>query len=130
MSARHNGRLALVTGGSSGIGQAIATRLAADGARVAILDVADAAETIERVRRAGGEAFWVKCNLAESDSVRAAAESVRATAGPPAILVHAAAVQFVKPFAELTSADWHMVQAVIHRARTEPRQGARHSLAD
>jgi len=112
MPTRHGGRLALVTGGSSGIGQAIVTRLAADGARVAILDVADASATIDLVRRAGGEAFWVPCDLADAEAVRAAAESVRKAAGPPAILVHAAALQFVKPFAELSARDWRLVQAV------------------
>ena len=112
MPTRHDGRLALVTGGSSGIGQAIVTRLAADGARVAILDVADASATIELVRRGGGEAFWVSCDLAQPDSIRTAAQTVRKTAGSPAILVHAAALQFVKPFAELTERDWRLVQAV------------------
>jgi len=112
MATRHAGRLALVTGGSSGIGQAIVTRLAADGARVAILDVADGSETVEKVRRVGGEAFWVRCDLADPAAVRGAAESVTRSAGAPAILVHAAAVQFVKPFAQLTTADWHLVQTV------------------
>jgi len=64
------------------------------------------------VQRAGGEAFWVKCDLAEPAAVRAAAERVRGAAGAPAILVHAAAVQFVKPFAELSPADWRRVQSV------------------
>lgn len=112
MATRHGGRLAVVTGGSSGIGQAIVTRLAADGARVAILDVADASDTVAKAKQAGGEAFWVRCDLGQPHALREAASSIVRTAGAPAILVHAAAVQFVKPFADLSQADWQLVQTV------------------
>ena len=112
MNDRHQGRVAMVTGGSGGIGRAIAVRLARDGARVAILDIADGAASIELCRRAGGHAIWRKCDLSRHEEIGAALESVRDELGAPTIMVHAAALQFVRPFAELTPAEWRQVQAV------------------
>jgi NAD(P)-dependent dehydrogenase (short-subunit alcohol dehydrogenase family) len=116
VKARHAGRVALVTGGSNGIGQAIAVRLAAEGARVAVLDVAEAGETLARVAAAGGNAFWIPCDLASETEIRGAVAAAETRAGPALILVHAAAVQFVKPIAEVSSVEWRHVQAVNQEA--------------
>ena len=56
MSAKHAGKIVVISGGASGIGQAIVRRLAQEGARVAIADVADCAQTLDLVRQQGGEA--------------------------------------------------------------------------
>jgi NAD(P)-dependent dehydrogenase (short-subunit alcohol dehydrogenase family) len=56
MSAKHAGKIVVITGGASGIGQAIVRRLAQEGVRVAIADVAGCAETVELARQAGGDA--------------------------------------------------------------------------
>src|SRR5579862_1118547 len=112
MRARHAGRVAIVTGASNGIGQAIALRLAAEGAQVAVLDVADAGETLAQAHAAGGRAFWVPCNLESDTEIRAAVAAVERQAMSALILVHAAALQFVKPIAEISSEEWRRVQRV------------------
>ena len=112
----HAGRVAVVTGGSSGIGQAIALRLAADGARVASLDIAPGTETDERARQAGHALRTFHCNLAEPEAIQAALGQVTAHYAAPTILVHAAAHQFIKPISEVTAAEWRLTQAVNQEA--------------
>lgn len=109
---RHAGKLALVTGGSNGIGQAIVRRLAAEGAQVAIADLADSSATVDLVHRDGGAAFGVKCDLSRESDIQDCVSTVQDKAGNAQIFVHCAAVQFVRPFSELSSADWRLTQAV------------------
>lgn len=109
---RHQGRVAFVTGGASGIGQAIVQRLVRDGARVAIADIADCTETLDKVREGGGQAIAVRCDITDPRAVAGAhAEAVTKFAAPT-ILVHSAVYQFVKPFDELSFDEWRRVQAV------------------
>ena len=116
MSKRHQGRVAIVSGGSSGIGQAIVHRLASDGARVAIADIADGAESVAVARAAGGDAFWVRCDLADEAQIHACAAEVKKTAGAATIFVHCAAVQFMRAFEDLKPQDWRLTQKVNQEA--------------
>jgi len=112
MNSRHAGRVAVITGGSSGIGQAMALRLVQEGASVAILDVADSAETVTLAQRSGGTAAGFHCDIGSYEDVAAQAVRVRATLGDPGIVIHCAAMQFMKPFAELTAQEWRATQQV------------------
>ena len=66
MTGRHDGRVAVVTGGAGGIGRAYALRLAREGAAVAVLDRADAADAVAEVEQGGGTAIAVRTDLTDA----------------------------------------------------------------
>ena len=69
MSRSHEGRTVVISGAAAGIGRALAERLAADGARIVVADLSDAAETIALVERAGSEALGVRCDVSSAEDV-------------------------------------------------------------
>jgi 2-hydroxycyclohexanecarboxyl-CoA dehydrogenase len=95
-------RVAVVTGGGSGIGRAIALRLAEDTAKIAIweLNLAGAEETAEMIRAAGGTAIAIQADCSDKAAIHAAAERTRAELGPIAILVNNAGIAPFKSFLE------------------------------
>jgi len=105
MSKKMEGKIALITGGSRGIGAAIAKRLAADGANVAITYTkgADAAASVvKEIERAGGKAIAIQADAADADAVKAAVEKTFATFGRLDVLVNNAGTAIPKPFEEAT----------------------------
>jgi len=105
MTKKLEGKIALVTGGSRGIGAAIAKRLAADGAHVAITYTkgADAAASVViEIERAGGKAISIQADAADADAVKAAVEKTFATFGRLDVLVNNAGTAIPKPFEEAT----------------------------
>jgi NAD(P)-dependent dehydrogenase (short-subunit alcohol dehydrogenase family) len=79
--SRLTGKVALVTGGSSGLGRVAAELFAAEGAQVVIADVVDGDEAVESIAGAGGEATYVNCDVTDDGSVQAAIEHAVETFG-------------------------------------------------
>ena len=105
---RFEGKVAAVTGGGSGIGRATAEALAAEGARVAVLDIDgdSAAATAEAI---GPAALAAALDVTHAEAVAAAMDWVAATAGGFDILVTSAAIALNAPILETDAADWRRV---------------------
>ena len=109
-----DGRVAVVTGGSSGIGRAIGAALAGAGARVVLIARgADAlAVAVARIEAAGGKADWVSADLGDRAALQQGADRAAARFGEPDILVSAAGINLRPPMDALTPAEWDQTMAV------------------
>lgn len=107
------GRVAVVTGGSSGIGRAMAVAIGRAGARVVLVARREGplAATVAALAEHGVPAAAVSADLADRAAVRAAAEQATRWYGEPDILVNAAAVNLRPPLAQLTDDDWDVTLA-------------------
>jgi gluconate 5-dehydrogenase len=109
-----DGRVAVVTGGSSGIGRAITGALARAGASVVVVArrKAELAATVEELTADGCRAAWVSGDLSSREGVRAAAEEAAGVFGEPDILVNSAGVNLRPPMGELGEDVWDTTMAV------------------
>ena len=109
MARSHKDKVAVITGGANGIGQAFAKRLAQEGVDIAVVDLADGAETVKLVEAAGRKAIYVKCDVSKEDAVAAMAKAVNTAFGHVDIVVNCAGIFPQKEFVEMTFADWRKV---------------------
>jgi len=102
------GRVAVVTGGGSGMGEAICRHLAADGHRVAVLDVAgDAARRVAKELEATGAGVTAsEVDVSDRVAVDAALDDVRRNLGPIEIMVTSAGIEAFVPFLDVTTESW------------------------
>jgi gluconate 5-dehydrogenase len=109
-----DGRVAVVTGGSSGIGKAITRALARAGASVVIVarKEAELTATVEELTADGCRAAWVSGDLSTRAGVRAAAEQAVEAFGEPDILVNSAGINLRPPLSELGEDVWDTTMAV------------------
>lgn len=118
MEQRFKDRVAVVTGGASGMGRATALRLAREGARVCVADVNDAGNegTLALIRSAGGEAFAQHCDVTSEASVQAAVAKTESHYGPVQVLFNNAGIEEPDAStADLPIEHWERVQAVNTR---------------
>jgi len=110
----HQGRIAFVTGAASGIGKAIATRLAAEGACVVVADL-----DLEKAQAAAAElggsdvAIGVAANVADADGVQAAIDATVLAFGGVDLVVNNAGLSLSKPLLETTEKDWDLQHDVM-----------------
>jgi 2-hydroxycyclohexanecarboxyl-CoA dehydrogenase len=103
-----NGKVAVVTGGGSGIGRAISLQIAKDGASVAVWDLNEAGgnETVELIARAGGKAIACIGDAASSEGIAKSLARTRGELGPVTILVNNAGITGYCSFQDMTEEAW------------------------
>ena len=107
-------RVAIITGAGKGIGQGIAKVFVQEGAKVVIVDWDEEAgkRTAEELCQAGGDAFFVKCDVSKEDQVKAMVQAALEKYGRIDILVNNAGVGVYKSVLEATSEDWDLCLGV------------------
>jgi 2-hydroxycyclohexanecarboxyl-CoA dehydrogenase len=111
MLTNGDGRVAFVTGGARGIGQAIATGLAEDGLAVVIADLrrSEAQDTAESILQSGGRALAVELDVTDPASVTGGVQAARAEFGQIDVLVNCAGWDELMPFLDTDEAFWDRV---------------------
>ena len=134
MPARNlNGKVALVTGGSKGIGRAIALRLARDGAAVAVnysSSADDAQAVVDEIGKAAGQAFAIHADVSQPEQIEGLFEATLSHFGRLDILVNNAGAQIVKPLADFSEADFDRIFGVNVKGTFFACQQAARRMAD
>ncbi|MFD1811641.1 acetoin reductase [Rhodococcus gannanensis] len=107
-------KIALITGAAQGIGRAIAKRLAADGAHIAVadIDMAGAQRVVDELTETGRRAVALKCDVSEQESVHLAVRECEDSLGGLDIMINNAGVAQVLPLSDVTPADLNRLTAI------------------
>ncbi|MEB3045780.1 SDR family NAD(P)-dependent oxidoreductase [Rhizobium mulingense] len=118
MTDRLKGKVAIISGGATGMGGAASKLFAAEGARVAIIDRNGeaAAETVKQIRDAGGEADCWTADVSDEAAVHTAVAGVEERYGAVTVLFNHAGTIVIKPFLETTLQEWDWLHAVNVRS--------------
>lgn len=111
---RLDGKVAIISGGATGMGGAASILFAAEGAKVAILDrnLAEAQARVAEITAAGGVAMAVACDVSRAAEVTAGVAAVEAAFGPVTVLFNHAGTIVIKPFLDTTEEEWDWLHAV------------------
>ena len=114
MPGRLAGKVALISGGATGMGGASSKLFAAEGAKVAVMDRnLDAAEaTVAEIKKAGGTAIAIRADVSKADEVNAAVAAAHKAFGNINVLFNHAGTIVIKPFLETTEDEWDWLHAV------------------
>ncbi len=114
MPDRLTGKIALISGGATGMGGAASTLFAAEGARVAIIDrnLTEAQNRVAEITAAGGTAIAIAADVSNAVEVEAAVARATAAFGPITVLFNHAGSIIIKPFLETTEDDWDRLHAI------------------
>lgn len=115
---RFTDKVCVVSGGGSGIGRAACQRFAAEGGKVAVVDLNEenGSETVKMITDAGGEAIFAKANVAESAEVQAAIKAALDKWNKIDVVVNDAAMMTFTPLVETSEENWDKVMAVNLRS--------------
>jgi len=105
---RLSGKVAIISGGATGMGGAASVLFAAEGAKVAIVDrnLEQAQARVAEITAAGGTAIAIHCDVAIAEQVQAAVNQTQVTFGPVTVLFNHAGTIVIKPFLETTEQEW------------------------
>jgi NAD(P)-dependent dehydrogenase (short-subunit alcohol dehydrogenase family) len=114
MTKRLANKIAIISGGATGMGGASAKLFAAEGAKVGIIDrnAEASATTVAEIIAAGGEAMFAVADVSKADEVNAAVNKISAAYGPVTVLFNHAGTIVIKPFLETTEEEWDWLHDV------------------
>jgi NAD(P)-dependent dehydrogenase (short-subunit alcohol dehydrogenase family) len=114
MAGRLQGKIALISGGATGMGGASSKMFAAEGAKVGVVDFNEDAgrAVVAEIKAAGGTAMFAKADVSKPDQVDAAVKAVSEELGTINVLFNHAGTIIIKPFLECTLEEWNWLMAV------------------
>ena len=129
--ARLDGKVAVVTGASRGIGATLAQAFAREGAKVVVTDITDVGACIDAIKAVGGQAIGHKVDVTNNGDIAAMVKAVESAFGPIELLLNNAGLFAkieLKPFWEITEDEWDMVMRVNIRGGFQVVKGVLPSM--